>query len=153
MDTTRISMGSPADLRLHSDAPLRLFTVTEADALVPQLEHVFRRLDPKLARLRELRELIEDAESYFGEGLLGAPRRTATRMRCPSRNNRTLSDPSKPTSTRSTRTAANSRMSTVASSTSRPGSGTRSPICAGNEGSLGLGGGTRSRPASRAERC
>ena len=66
-------MGTPADLRLHSDAPLRLFTVTEADALVPQLEHVFRRLDPKLARLRELRELIEDAESYFGEGLLGAP--------------------------------------------------------------------------------
>src|SRR2546422_7580534 len=33
----------------------------------------------------------------------GRPRRTATRMRCPSRKNRTLSDPSKPTSTRSTR--------------------------------------------------
>ncbi len=66
-------MGSPADLRLHSDAPLRLFTVTEADALVSQLEFIFRRLDPKLARLRELRELIEDAESYFGEGLVGAP--------------------------------------------------------------------------------
>lgn len=66
-------MGSPADLRLHSDAPLRLFTVAEADALVSQLELIFRRLDPKLARLRELRELIEDAESYFGEGLVGAP--------------------------------------------------------------------------------
>jgi hypothetical protein len=73
MDTTRIEMGSPADLRLHSEAPLRLFTVTEADALVPQLELTFRRLDPKLARLRELRELVEDAESYFGEGLVGAP--------------------------------------------------------------------------------
>jgi hypothetical protein len=75
MDTVRIAMGGPADLRLHSDAPLRLFTVTEADGLVPRLELVFRRLDPKLARLRELRELIEDAESYFGEGLVAAPPR------------------------------------------------------------------------------
>src|SRR5256712_10351029 len=66
-------MGSPTDLRLHSDAMLRMFTVAEANALVPRLEETFLRLDPKLARLRELRELIEDAESYYGEGLADAP--------------------------------------------------------------------------------
>ena len=66
-------MGGPADLRMHSDPPVRLFTVTEANALLPRLEQIFRRLDPKLARLRELRELIEDAESYWGEGLAAAP--------------------------------------------------------------------------------
>jgi len=66
-------MGSPTNLRLHSDALLRMFTVTEANALVPRLEESFLRLDPKLARLRELRELIEDAEAYYGEGLAAAP--------------------------------------------------------------------------------
>ena len=66
-------MSSPADVRLHSDAPLRLFTETEANALIPQLETIFLRLDPKLARSRELRELIEDSEAYYGEGLAGAP--------------------------------------------------------------------------------
>src|SRR5881296_1474031 len=68
-------MGSPANLRLHSDALLRMFTVTEANALIARLEESFLRLDPKLARLRELRELIEDAESYYGEGLAAAPAR------------------------------------------------------------------------------
>ncbi len=68
-------MGGPADLSLHSDAPLRLFTAMEANALVPRLEQIFLRLDPKLARSRELRELIEDAEAYYGEGLTAAPAR------------------------------------------------------------------------------
>ncbi|MGI0149260.1 MAG: DUF2203 domain-containing protein [Thermoplasmata archaeon] len=66
-------MGGPADLRLHPDASARLFTKKEANALIPQLEQIFLRLDPKLARLRELRELIEDSEAYYGEGLAGAP--------------------------------------------------------------------------------
>ncbi|HLB67380.1 MAG TPA: DUF2203 domain-containing protein [Thermoplasmata archaeon] len=66
-------MGGPADVRLHPDATVRLFTEEEANALVPQLEEIFLRLDPKLARLRELRELIEDSEAYYGEGLGGAP--------------------------------------------------------------------------------
>src|SRR5205809_990286 len=68
-------MGSPANLRLHSDALLRMFTVTEANALIARLEESFLRLDPKLARLRELRELIADAEPYYGEGLAAAPAR------------------------------------------------------------------------------
>jgi hypothetical protein len=66
-------MGGPADVRLQPDASSRLFTPREANALVPPLEGIFLRLDPKLARMRELRELIEDFESYYGEGLGEAP--------------------------------------------------------------------------------
>lgn len=66
-------MGSPADLRIHSELAQRLFSIPEADALVPRLEEAFLRLDPKLARMREVRELIEDAEAYYGDGLPGAP--------------------------------------------------------------------------------
>src|SRR5216110_2754450 len=66
-------MGAPADVHLHREAPLRLFTEDEANALLPQMEEVFLRLDPKLARLRDLRELVEDSEAYYGEGLAGAP--------------------------------------------------------------------------------
>src|SRR5207245_6269364 len=68
-------MGSPADLRPHSDALLRMVTVKQANDVVPGLEETFLRPDPKLARLREVRELIEDAESYYGEGLADAPSR------------------------------------------------------------------------------
>ena len=68
-------MGGPADLRLHPDATARRFTEEEANALVPRLEEIFLHLDPKLARLRELRELIEDFESYYGEDLAAAPGR------------------------------------------------------------------------------
>ena len=66
-------MGGPADVRLHSEASLRLFTEGEANVLLPQLEGIFLHLDPKLARLRELKELVEDSEAYYGEGLTGAP--------------------------------------------------------------------------------
>ena len=66
-------MGAPADVHLHRQAPLRLFTEDEENALLPQMEEIFLRLDPKLARLRDLRELVEDSEAYYGEGLAGAP--------------------------------------------------------------------------------
>src|SRR5207245_11041554 len=62
-----------AERRRRPDALLRRFTVPEANALGQRLGEAFLRLDPKLARLRELRELIEDAESYYGEGLAAAP--------------------------------------------------------------------------------
>lgn len=68
-------MGGSADVRLHADALSRLFTPADANALVPSLERIFLRLDPKLARMRELRELIEDFEAYYGEALAGAPDR------------------------------------------------------------------------------
>ncbi len=50
-----------------------MFTPAEATALVPRLEIIFVRLDPKLARLRELRDLVEDADTYYGDGLAAAP--------------------------------------------------------------------------------
>src|SRR5947209_20141931 len=65
-------MGGPADVRLHTDAALRLFTEDEAHALVPQLAEIFLLLDPKLARLREVKDRVEDSEAYYGEGLTGA---------------------------------------------------------------------------------
>src|SRR5947208_11963380 len=68
-------MGDPADVRLHPDSALRLFTEDEANALLPQLEEIFLLLDPKLARLREVKDLVEDSEAYYGEGLIGAPSR------------------------------------------------------------------------------
>lgn len=66
-------MGSPADPRILADLTSRLFTPAEANALVSRLQEIFERLDAKLARLREVRELIEDAESYFGGELATAP--------------------------------------------------------------------------------
>jgi len=53
-------------------APARLFTVDQANALLPRLTEIFRRMDPKLARLREFQDLVEDAEAYWhskGEGM------------------------------------------------------------------------------------
>jgi hypothetical protein len=57
---------------MHPDIPVRLFTIQEANALLPRLEGIFLRLDPRLARLRELKDLVEDAEAYYGDGLLSA---------------------------------------------------------------------------------
>ena len=65
-------MGGPADLHLHPEPQLRLFTEAEANVLLPKLEEIFHGLDPKMARSRELRELVEDSEAYYGEGLAGA---------------------------------------------------------------------------------
>src|SRR5437763_13809592 len=66
-------MGAPADVHLHREAPLRLFAEDEGNALLPEMEEIFLRLDPKVARLRDLRELVEDSEAYYGESLAGAP--------------------------------------------------------------------------------
>ena len=65
-------MEGPVDLRMQPYAPARLFTVDEANALLPRLTEVFRRMDPKLVRLREIQDLVEDAETYWhskGEGM------------------------------------------------------------------------------------
>ena len=56
----------PVDLDLHPSAPAPLFTPEEANALLPTVEAVLRRMDLKLARLRELEELLEDHEAYWG---------------------------------------------------------------------------------------
>lgn len=65
-------MEGPVDLRMQPYAPARLFTKDEASALLPRLTEVFRRMDPKLARLREIQDLVEDSEAYWhstGEGM------------------------------------------------------------------------------------
>ncbi len=70
-------MEGPVDLRMQPYAPARLFTLAEANALLPRLTEIFRRIDPKLARLREIQDLVEDAEAYWhskGEGMPAAER-------------------------------------------------------------------------------
>ncbi len=65
-------MEGPVDLRMQPYGPARLFTVDEANALLPRLTEIFRRMEPKLARLREIRDLVEDAQTYWhstGEGM------------------------------------------------------------------------------------
>ena len=65
-------MEGPVDLRVQPYAPARLFTADEANALLPRLTEIFRRMDPKLARLREIQDLVEDAETYWhsnGDGM------------------------------------------------------------------------------------
>ena len=64
-------MGNPADPRTV-EATVRLFTPAEANALVPAIETVLRRMDPKLAREREIDDLLGDLESYWGPDLTGA---------------------------------------------------------------------------------
>lgn len=65
-------MEGPVDLRIQPYGPARLFTMDEANALLPRLTEIFRRMDPKLARLREIRDLVEDAQAYWhstGDGM------------------------------------------------------------------------------------
>jgi hypothetical protein len=65
-------MEGPVDLRMQPYAPARLFTKEEASALLPRLTEIFGRMDPKLARLREIQDLVEDSEAYWrssGEGM------------------------------------------------------------------------------------
>ncbi|HKZ98372.1 MAG TPA: DUF2203 domain-containing protein [Thermoplasmata archaeon] len=54
------------------DGPVRLFTVDEANALLPAIEAVLARMDGKLARMKEVRELLEDDEAYWGPELQDA---------------------------------------------------------------------------------
>ena len=76
-------MEGPVDLRMQPDAPARLFTMDEASALLPRLTEIFRRMDPKLARLREIEDLVEDAEAYWhstGEGMPAEERAVHDRL-------------------------------------------------------------------------
>jgi hypothetical protein len=66
-------MEGPVDLRMQPYAPARLFTLDEANALLPRLTEIFRRMDPKLARLREIRDLVEDVEAYWNSPSAGMP--------------------------------------------------------------------------------
>ena len=49
--------------------PSKVFTVEQADRLLPSLEAILREMDRRSLRLREVLELITDIEEYWGERL------------------------------------------------------------------------------------
>lgn len=49
--------------------PRRIFTVDEANRLLPAVEEIFRGMDAQSARARELSDLIGDLEAYWGNAL------------------------------------------------------------------------------------
>jgi len=62
-------MSDPVDLRVVPEPPARLFTVEDANRLVPALDRIFGSMDAHLLRLREIRDLLEDHEVYWGREL------------------------------------------------------------------------------------
>jgi len=50
-------------------APRRIFTVDEANRLLPAIDALFREMDAKSARARELSDLAADLEAYWGKSL------------------------------------------------------------------------------------
>ncbi len=60
-------VGSPLEPRT------RLFTPEEANLLVPVLERIMRRMDTKLAQLKEIRDLLDDQKAYWGPRIMEAP--------------------------------------------------------------------------------
>lgn len=58
------------DARLDIAAsPKRIFTVEEANRLLPAIEEIFREMDAKSIHARELSDLVDDLESYWGEAV------------------------------------------------------------------------------------
>jgi hypothetical protein len=60
-------MEGSTNLPLSPDRPAHIFTVAEAQALVPRLAKILQRTDSKVAEVRELQELLADADAYWGE--------------------------------------------------------------------------------------
>jgi len=50
-------------------SPRRIFTVDEANRLLPGIEEVFRAMDATSARARELSDLVADGEAYWGKAI------------------------------------------------------------------------------------
>ena len=50
----------------------RLYTVEEANALLPEVRDAIERIRSHPARVQEVRDLVEDLEAYYGEALVGA---------------------------------------------------------------------------------
>lgn len=47
--------------------PRRIFTLEEANGLLAEIESIFREMDAKSARAKELADLVADVESYWGK--------------------------------------------------------------------------------------
>ncbi len=50
-------------------SPRRIFTVDEANRLLPAIEDLFRGMDAMSARARELSDLVSDMESYWAKSI------------------------------------------------------------------------------------
>jgi len=60
------------DVPPQVELPAKVFTVEEADRLLPSLESIFREMAQRSLRLREVLELAQDLEEYWGDRI-GAP--------------------------------------------------------------------------------
>ena len=49
--------------------PRRIFTVDEANRLLPAIDGIFRDMDERSARARELSDLVADLEAYWGKAI------------------------------------------------------------------------------------
>src|SRR2546426_5728963 len=47
--------------------PRRIFSLEEANGILGQIETIFREMDAKSARAKELADLVADIESYWGK--------------------------------------------------------------------------------------
>jgi hypothetical protein len=57
-----------ADTQLDvATAPRRIFTVDEANRLLPAIDAIFREMDAKSSRAREISDLVADLEAYWGK--------------------------------------------------------------------------------------
>jgi hypothetical protein len=48
-------------------SPRRIFTLEEANRLIPEIGEIFREMDARSVRARELSDLVQDLESYWGK--------------------------------------------------------------------------------------
>ena len=62
----------------------RIFTIDEANVLLPGIDAIFREMDARAARAREVGDLVGDMESYWGKLVEGKdhPENEACRVRC-----------------------------------------------------------------------
>ena len=62
-------------------APRRIFTVEEANRLLPAIDAIFHEMDLKSARARELSDLAADLEAYWGKAVEDAGNEDHARYR------------------------------------------------------------------------
>ncbi len=50
-------------------SPRRIFTVDEANRMLPAIDRIFHDMDDKSVRARELSDLVSDLEAYWGKSV------------------------------------------------------------------------------------
>jgi hypothetical protein len=66
MGATPFPSERPTDLSVRLDPPERLFTVEEANRLLPAIEAILHEMDARSPRLQEVSDLVQDLEEYWG---------------------------------------------------------------------------------------